>query len=73
MKIIFDCDQLLQTLNMSREITIESLSDLGDVFNSISKNLKERNEVQLAETAYRICEDLKQLESIDTSCVSTRT
>ncbi len=71
--IVFDCDQLLQTLNMSRDITIENVSDLGNVFNSISKNLKERNEVQPAETAYRICKELKQLESIDTSCVSTRT
>ncbi len=71
--IVTDCDELLQLLNMSREMTIESLSDLGDVFNSINKNLKGRNEIQSAETAYRICENLKQLETIDTSCASTRT
>lgn len=69
--IIVDCDQLLQILNMPRKITIESLSDLGNVFNSISEKLKERNEVQAAETAYRISKELKQSESIDTSCVST--
>ena len=68
--VVVGCDQLLQELNMSREITIESLSDLGNVFNAISQNLKERNEVQSVKTAYRICEDLKQIESIDASCVS---
>lgn len=71
--VVVDCDKLLQTLNMSREITIESLSNLGDVFNSISKNLKERDEIQSAESAYRICEDLKRLESIDNVCVSPGT
>ncbi len=69
--VVVDCDQLLQLMNMSREISIESLSDLGNVFDSISENLKEENEVQSAETAYRICEDLKQIGPIDTSCVST--
>jgi glycosyltransferase involved in cell wall biosynthesis len=68
--VVVGCDQLLQELNMSREIIIESLSDLGNVFNSISQKLKERNEVQSAKTAYRLCEDLKQIESIDASCVS---
>ena len=69
--IITDCDQLMQILNMSREITIECLCDLGEIFNSISKNLKGRDEVQLADTAYRICKDLKQLESTDASYAST--
>jgi len=60
-------------LNMSRDLTIESLSDMGNIFDLIGKNLKERNEVQPAETAYRICKELKQLESIDSACVSTGT
>jgi glycosyltransferase involved in cell wall biosynthesis len=71
--IIIDCDQLLQILNMPRDLTIESLSDMGNIFDLIGMNLKDRNEVQPAETAYSICEELKQLESIDTSCVSTGT
>jgi glycosyltransferase involved in cell wall biosynthesis len=71
--IIIDCDQLLQILNMPRDLTIESLSDMGNIFDLIGKNLKERNDVQPADTAYRICEELKQLESIDTACVSTGT
>jgi tetratricopeptide (TPR) repeat protein len=71
--IIVGCDQLLQILNMSRDLTIESLSDMGNIFDLIGKNLKERNEVQPAETAYRICKELKQLESIDSACVSTGT
>jgi glycosyltransferase involved in cell wall biosynthesis len=71
--IIMDCDQLLQILNMSRDLTIESLSDMGNIFDLIGKNLKERNEFQPAETAYRICKELKQLELIDSACVSTGT
>jgi len=71
--IIVGCDQLLQILNMSRDLTIESLSDMGNIFDLIGKNLKERNEVQPAETAYRICKEFKQLESIDTACVSRET
>jgi len=46
---------------------------MGNIFDLIGKNLKERNEVQPAETAYRICKELKQLESIDSACVSTGT
>ena len=59
--VVVDCDQLLQILNMSREITIEDLSELANVFNSIVEKLKERNEFQPAETAYRICGDLEQI------------
>ncbi len=59
--VVVDCDQLLQILNMPRRINIESLTDLGNIFNSISENLKERNEDQSAETASRICDDLTQI------------
>ncbi|NOR65484.1 MAG: glycosyltransferase, partial [Candidatus Scalindua sp.] len=52
--VVVDCDQLLQILNMSRDITIDGLSELANVFNSIVGKLKERNGVQPAETAYRI-------------------
>ncbi|MCR4289757.1 MAG: glycosyltransferase, partial [Candidatus Scalindua sp.] len=59
-EVVTDCDQLLQALNMPRDVTIDSLIDLGNIFNSISQNLKERNEVQSAKTAYSLCEDLKR-------------
>ncbi|MCP4253977.1 MAG: glycosyltransferase [Candidatus Scalindua sp.] len=68
--VVVDCDQLLQALNMPRATTIESLNDLANIFNSISNNLKEGDDEQSAETAYRICEDLNRLETIDTSCAS---
>ena len=71
--VVLDCDQLLQVLNMPRATTIESLNDLGNIFNLISNNLKEENDVQSAETAYRICDDLKRLETTDTLCASTKT
>ena len=71
--VVLDCDQLLQVLNMPRATTIESLNDLGNIFNLISNNLKEENDVQSAETAYRICDDLKRLEATDTLCASTKT
>ena len=71
--VVVDCDQLLQVLNMPRATTIESLNDLGNIFNLISNNLKEENDVQSAETAYRICDDLKRLETTDTLCASTKT
>ena len=71
--VVVDCDQLLQVLNMPRATTIESLNDLGNIFNLISNNLKEENDVQSAETAYRICDDLKRLEATDTLCASTKT
>jgi hypothetical protein len=58
---------------MPRATTIESLNDLGNIFNLISNNLKEENDVQSAETAYRICDDLKRLEATDTLCASTKT
>ncbi len=70
--VVVDCDQLLQVLNMPRATTIESLNDLANIFNSISNNLKEGDDEQSAETAYRICKDLEQFESNDTSCVSTK-
>ena len=69
--VIVDCDQLMQVLDMPRATTIESLNDLGNIFNLISKNLKE-NDVQSAETAYRICDDLKRLETTDALCASTK-
>ena len=71
--VVVDCDQLLQVLNMPRATTIESLNDLGNIFNMISNNLKKENDIQSAETAYRICDDLKRLEATDTLCASTET
>ncbi len=59
--VLVDCEQLLQILNLHRNMTIDNLHDLADIFNSISKKLKEKNELQSAETAYRICNDLQQI------------
>ncbi len=69
--VVVDCDQLLQILNMPRATTIESLSDLGNIFNLISNNLKEGDDVQSAETAYGICDDLKRIDSNNDSYAST--
>ena len=69
--VVVDCDQLLQVLNMPRATTIESLNDLGNIFNLISNNLKKENDIESAETANRICDDLKRLETTDTLCAST--
>lgn len=58
---IADCNQLLQILNIPEDLTLESLTDLANLFNSISERLKEIDDVQSAETASRICDDLKQI------------
>ncbi len=59
--VITDCDQLLQALNISRDVTIDNLFDLANLFNSISRKLKEINDVQSAEIASRVCNDLEQI------------
>ncbi|GAX60016.1 hypothetical protein SCALIN_C05_0101 [Candidatus Scalindua japonica] len=59
--IVIECDQLLQILKMSRKGTIESLSDLGNKFFSIGDNLKKRDEMEAAETAYRISKELDRI------------
>ncbi len=59
--VLVECDQLLQMLNLPRDITIDSLSDLANVFNSISETLNDMNEFQSAETARGICDDLHKI------------
>jgi glycosyltransferase involved in cell wall biosynthesis len=59
--VVTDCDQLLQILKMPRNITIDSLSDLANLFHLISENLKERDDAQSAEIASKICKELKQI------------
>jgi glycosyltransferase involved in cell wall biosynthesis len=57
-EVVTDCDQLLQVLNMPRDVTIDSLTDLTNLFDSISEELKIRNDIQSAEIASRICKNL---------------
>jgi glycosyltransferase involved in cell wall biosynthesis len=59
--VLVECDQLLQILSLPRDITIDSLSDLANIFDSISETLKDMNEIQSAETARGIYDDLAQI------------
>ncbi|MGR3301369.1 MAG: tetratricopeptide repeat-containing glycosyltransferase family 2 protein [Candidatus Scalindua sp.] len=60
---ISECEQLLLTLSIPGNITLECLSDLGNTFTEIGKRLLERQDLQAAETSFNICNDLKELES----------
>ncbi|MFQ5962991.1 MAG: glycosyltransferase [Candidatus Scalinduaceae bacterium] len=69
--VVSYCDQLLQLLNISRNITLESISDLANLFDIIGHKLKERRDTQAADTAFKICEDLKRVQPMDTVNVLT--
>ncbi len=58
-EVITDCDQILKVLNMPRNVTIDSLTDLIKLFNSIKEELNIRNDVKSAEIASKICENLE--------------
>ncbi len=59
--VVDECDQLLQILDMPRDMTLESTGDLAEIFNSISDKLKEGSSIQSAETASNICEELRHV------------
>jgi len=59
--VITECNQLLQMLDMSRNITLESLTDMSNLFNLIGERLKDKQELQAAETSFKIFKDLKQI------------
>ncbi|MDR4504150.1 MAG: tetratricopeptide repeat protein [Candidatus Scalindua sp.] len=59
--VVADCDQLLKALNLPRSITLRGLDDLGDMFEDIGKKLYERDDVQSAETAFTIKNDLRRI------------
>jgi tetratricopeptide (TPR) repeat protein len=63
--VVTECDQLLQILDISRNIVIESLTDLANLFNLIGGKLKDKQELQAAETSFKISKDLKQIKLMD--------
>jgi glycosyltransferase involved in cell wall biosynthesis len=67
--VIADCDKLLHILSIPGNITLEDISDLANLFTVIGAKLKGNHDVQAAETAFNICKDLKQIQSIDTANV----
>ena len=60
-EVITDCNQLLNELNLSRNVTLESFTDLSALFKTIGERLNEMHDLPAAETAFEICEDLKRL------------
>jgi len=64
--VVTECDQLLQILDISRNIVLESLIDLANLFNVIGERLKGKQELQAAETSFKISKDLKQIKLMDT-------
>ena len=60
-EVISNCNHLLRDLKIHRSITLESLSDLANFFNIIGETLNEREDIQAAQTAFKICENLKQI------------
>ncbi len=65
-EVVTECDQLLQILGISRNIVLESLIDLANLFNVIGERLKGKQELQAAETSFKISKDLKQIKLMDT-------
>jgi tetratricopeptide (TPR) repeat protein len=63
--VVTECDQLLQILDISRNIVIESMTDLANLFNVIGEKLKGKQELQAAETSFKISKDLKQIQLMD--------
>ncbi len=65
-EVISECEQLLQILDINRNIVLESLTDLANLFNLIGGKLGEKHDVQASETAFKICKDLEQIKLMDT-------
>jgi tetratricopeptide (TPR) repeat protein len=66
--VVGDCDKLLQILDMPRDMTLDSMGGLAEIFNSISKRLEEENHVQSAGTASKIYEELRQISRRSPTC-----
>lgn len=64
--VVTECDQLLQILDISRNIVLESMNDLANLFSVISEKLREKHDVQASETAFKLCKDLEQIKLMDT-------
>jgi len=67
--VIMDCDRLLHILGIPGNITLEDISDLANLFTVIGEKLKEKHDVQAAETAFNICKNLKHIQPTDTANV----
>lgn len=65
-EVVKECDQLLQILDINRNIVLESLTDLANLFNLIGGKLGEKHDVQASETAFKLCKDLEQIKLVDT-------
>jgi len=64
-EVVTECDQLLQILDISRDIVLESMTDLANIFNLIGGKLGERHDAQASETALKLCKDLQQIKLMD--------
>jgi tetratricopeptide (TPR) repeat protein len=64
-EVVTECDQLLQILDISRNIVLENMTDLANLFNLIAEKLKDKQELQAAETSFKISKDLKQIKLMD--------
>ena len=42
--VVTECDQLLQILDISRNIVLESMTDLANLFNLIGERLKDKHD-----------------------------
>ena len=60
-EVVTECDQLLQILDISRNIVLENMTDLANLFNLIGGKLKDKQELPAAETSFKISKDLKQI------------
>ncbi|MBS1258713.1 MAG: hypothetical protein MAG551_01775 [Candidatus Scalindua arabica] len=65
-EVVTECDQLLQILDINRDVVIESLTDLANLFNLIGGKLEEKHDVQASEAAFKLCKDLEQIKLVDT-------
>ncbi|GJQ60190.1 MAG: tetratricopeptide repeat protein [Candidatus Scalindua sp. AMX11] len=59
-----NCNELLKDLHLPRNITINSISDLSNIFETIGLHFKKQKNEQLANYSLQITEMLKSLEQI---------
>ncbi len=65
-EVVTECNQLLHILDINRNIVLEGLTDLANLFNVIGEKLKDKQELQAAEASFKISKDLKQIKLMDT-------
>lgn len=62
-EVITECGQLLQLLDINRNVVVESFSDMANLFNKIGEKLRDKHDLQSSETALNLCRDLEHLQS----------